>query len=195
VVEEIYAGPQGALVPEGIRALCCVQHAIAELGFIVVQIDGMGTSQPPAVKAFHDVLLEEPRRSGFPGPEEPGCEPLRRVSPWMDLTRVGLYGRKRRRTERAPGTAGSPASFSFRGRGRLADATTTGWTRSGGTSSGSDGPWMKRYKEIVQRGRRRQTAGKAAADRPGEVDTDVDPASTMQVVNALEKAGKISTSW
>jgi dipeptidyl aminopeptidase/acylaminoacyl peptidase len=42
VIEEIYAGPQGAFVPKEFGRLTR-QHALAELGFVVVQIDGMGT--------------------------------------------------------------------------------------------------------------------------------------------------------
>ena len=52
VIEQIYAGPQGAFVPKSF-GLQNRQHAIAELGFIVVQIDGMGTSHRS--KAFHDI--------------------------------------------------------------------------------------------------------------------------------------------
>ena len=40
------------------------QHAIAELGFVVVQIDGMGTSYRS--KAFHDVCWKNLGDSGFP---------------------------------------------------------------------------------------------------------------------------------
>ena len=52
VVEEIYAGPHGYFVPKewGRQQR---QHALAELGFIVVQMDGMGTNWRS--RAFHDV--------------------------------------------------------------------------------------------------------------------------------------------
>ena len=51
VVEEIYAGPHGYFVPKewGRQQR---QHAIAELGFVVVQIDGMGTNWRS--RAFHE---------------------------------------------------------------------------------------------------------------------------------------------
>ena len=52
VVENIYAGPHGSFVPKTFSAQAGMQ-AIAELGFVVVQIDGMGTSNRS--KAFHDV--------------------------------------------------------------------------------------------------------------------------------------------
>ena len=52
VVEYIYAGPQGSFVPKSFAAYNQMQ-SLAELGFVVVQIDGMGTSNRS--KAFHDV--------------------------------------------------------------------------------------------------------------------------------------------
>ena len=55
VVENIYAGPHGSFVPKTFSAQLGMQ-AIAELGFIVVQIDGMGTSNRS--KTF--------RRSAYP---------------------------------------------------------------------------------------------------------------------------------
>jgi len=53
VIEQIYAGPHGAFVPKSF-GLQTRQHGIAELGFILVQIDGMGTSHRS--KAFHDPI-------------------------------------------------------------------------------------------------------------------------------------------
>src|SRR5207244_1770364 len=52
VIENIYAGPQGSFVPKGFSTQLGMQ-TMAELGFIVVQIDGMGTANRS--KAFHDV--------------------------------------------------------------------------------------------------------------------------------------------
>ena len=64
VVEDIYAGPQGSFVPEGVPAVLRPQ-ALAELGFIVVQIDGMGTEPLQGVPRR---LLEEPGRRRLPRP-------------------------------------------------------------------------------------------------------------------------------
>ncbi|MCL8001032.1 S9 family peptidase, partial [Brucella sp. 21LCYQ03] len=44
VIEYIYAGPHSAFVPKSFFANPSGMHELAELGFIVVQIDGMGTS-------------------------------------------------------------------------------------------------------------------------------------------------------
>ena len=43
VIENIYAGPQGSFVPKSFAAFTAMQ-AQADIGFIVVQIDGMGTN-------------------------------------------------------------------------------------------------------------------------------------------------------
>ena len=63
VIENIYAGPQGSFVPKTFSAVSADQ-ALAELGFIVVQIDGMGTSNRS--KAFHDVAFKNLGDAGFP---------------------------------------------------------------------------------------------------------------------------------
>ena len=55
VIESIYAGPHGSFVPKTFSEYYGMQ-AVAELGFIVVQIDGMGTANRS--KAFHDVAFK-----------------------------------------------------------------------------------------------------------------------------------------
>ena len=63
VIEQIYAGPQGSFVPKtwgGGQRL----QSLAELGFVVVQIDGMGTNNRS--KAFHDVAWKNLGDAGFP---------------------------------------------------------------------------------------------------------------------------------
>src|SRR4051812_3008976 len=63
VIENIYAGPQGSFVPKSFSAYYGMQ-ALAELGFIVVQIDGMGTANRS--KAFHDVAWKNLGDAGLP---------------------------------------------------------------------------------------------------------------------------------
>ncbi len=88
VIEQIYAGPHGAHVPKSFSAFHKPQE-MAELGFITVQIDGMGTSNRS--KKFHDVCWQNLADSGF----------LDRILwikaatekyPYMDISRVGIYG-------------------------------------------------------------------------------------------------------
>ena len=63
VIENIYAGPQGSFVPKTFSTQAGMK-SLAELGFIVVQIDGMGTSNRS--KAFHDVAWQNLGDAGFP---------------------------------------------------------------------------------------------------------------------------------
>ena len=88
VIEKIYAGPHGAHVPKKFAAFHSAQ-AMAELGFIVVQIDGMGTSQRS--KAFHDVCWQNLADAGFPD-RILWIEAAAKAYPQLDLSRVGIYG-------------------------------------------------------------------------------------------------------
>src|SRR5690625_7701909 len=62
-IEYIYAGPQDHFVPKSFKAYNQMM-SLAETGFIVVQIDGMGTAQRS--KAFHDVAWRNLGDAGFP---------------------------------------------------------------------------------------------------------------------------------
>jgi hypothetical protein len=64
VIEYIYAGPHGFVRPEEFQWTSSRDAGLAELGFIVVQIDGMGTSNRS--KAFHDVAWKNLGDAGFP---------------------------------------------------------------------------------------------------------------------------------
>jgi dipeptidyl-peptidase 4 len=88
VVEQIYAGPQGAFVPKAFD-LQASKTELAELGFIVVQIDGMGTSHRS--KAFHDVCWKNLADSGFPD-RVLWIRAAADKYPEFDLQRVGIFG-------------------------------------------------------------------------------------------------------
>jgi dipeptidyl aminopeptidase/acylaminoacyl peptidase len=88
VIENIYAGPQGSFVPKSFGAFIAMQ-ATAELGFIVVQIDGMGTNNRS--KAFHDVAWKNLGDAGFPN-RILWHKAVAARYPYYDITRVGLYG-------------------------------------------------------------------------------------------------------
>jgi dipeptidyl aminopeptidase/acylaminoacyl peptidase len=88
VIEQIYAGPQGSYVPKSFSGGNRFS-SLTELGFIVVQIDGMGTANRS--KAFHDVCWHNLKDAGF----------LDRIKwikaagatySYMDLDRIGVYG-------------------------------------------------------------------------------------------------------
>ncbi len=88
VVESIYAGPHDAHVPKGFNPLPGVQR-LAELGFIVVQIDGMGTRNRG--KAFHDVCYKNIADAGFPD-RIAWMKALAQKYTYIDIERVGIYG-------------------------------------------------------------------------------------------------------
>ncbi|ETV85676.1 hypothetical protein, variant 2 [Aphanomyces astaci] len=90
VVEHIYAGPHGAHVPKAF-GLHLEMQQLAELGFAVVQVDGMGTAHRS--KAFHDVCFQNIRDAGFPD-RKLWLESLAVKFPSLDLSTggVGIYG-------------------------------------------------------------------------------------------------------
>ena len=183
VIEKIYAGPQGAFVPKSF-GLQSREHAIAELGFIIVQIDGMGTSYRS--KAFHDVCWKNLGDSGFPD-RIPWMKAAAIKYPYMDLTRVGIYG----------GSAGGQSTL----RALLAhgDFYKVGVADCGCHDNRMDKIWWNElwmgwpigphYEEQSNVTQAHKLQGKLLLT-VGELDRNVDPASTMQVVNALIKADK-----
>jgi dipeptidyl aminopeptidase/acylaminoacyl peptidase len=88
VIENIYAGPHDSFVPKGYRPFFNM-HRLAELGFIVVQIDGMGTNNRG--KAFHDVAWKNVADAGFPD-RILWMQALAKKMPQADITRVGVFG-------------------------------------------------------------------------------------------------------
>jgi len=183
VVEQIYAGPQGAFVPKGFRAMHGPQE-MAELGFIVVQIDGMGTSQRS--KRFQDVCWKNLGDAGLPD-RILWMKAAAAKHPEMDLSRVGVYG----------GSAGGQSAL----RALLAhgDFYKVAVADCGCHDNRMDKIWWNElwmgwpigphYAEQSNVTQAHRLEGKLLLI-VGELDHNVDPASTMQVVNALVKADK-----
>lgn len=183
VIEHIYAGPHSAYVPKAFVDSSTMQ-AIAELGFIVVQIDGMGTSHRS--KAFHDVAAKNIGDSGFPD-RILWMKAAARNYPYMDLNRVGIYG----------GSAGGQSST----RALLAfgDFYKVAVSDCGCHDNRMDKIWWnelwmgypigEHYAEQSNVTQAHRLQGKLLLI-VGEMDRNVDPTSTMQVVNALIKADK-----
>ncbi|HLZ86814.1 MAG TPA: DPP IV N-terminal domain-containing protein, partial [Puia sp.] len=84
VIENIYAGPQDAFVPKDFTGRYGEMQSIAQLGFIVVQIDGMGTANRS--KAFHDVCWKNIADAGFPDRIR-WIKALAAKYPYVDTTR------------------------------------------------------------------------------------------------------------
>jgi dipeptidyl aminopeptidase/acylaminoacyl peptidase len=88
IIENIYAGPHDSFVPKEFRHYGEMQ-SMAELGFIVVQIDGMGTYNRS--KAFHDVCWKNIADAGFPD-RIAWMKSLATKYAYVDSTKVGVYG-------------------------------------------------------------------------------------------------------
>ena len=135
VIENIYAGPHDHHVRKSFSAAPGEQK-MAELGFILVKIDGMGTNWRS--KAFHDVCWKNLGDSGFPD-RILWLKEAAAKYPEMDLSKgVGIYGvsaggQSSMRARSSPSATSTPSPRA------TAAATTTGWTRSGGTNCGCPG--------------------------------------------------------
>lgn len=183
IVEEIYAGPQGAFAPKDFDPLRRM-HQIAERGFIVVKLDGMGTNHRG--KAFHDVCWKNLKDAGFPD-RKLWIREAARTRPWMDLSRVGIYG----------GSAGGQNAM----RALLDhhDFYQVAVADCGCHDNRMDKIWWNEQwmgwpvDESYAKSSNSEDAAKLEGHLlliVGELDTNVDPASTTQVVAALQKAGK-----
>jgi dipeptidyl-peptidase 4 len=183
VIEHIYAGPHSAFVPKSFRAVHGMME-LAELGFIVVQIDGMGTSLRS--KKFHDVAWKNLRDAGFPD-RIAWMKAAAARYPEMDLTRVGIYG----------GSAGGQNSL--RGMLNHGDFYKVCVSDCGCHDNRMDKIWWNEQwmgwpvDESYERSSNVVDAHKLTGKLlliVGEIDRNVDPASTMQVASALVKANK-----
>jgi dipeptidyl-peptidase 4 len=90
VIDHVYPGPQtGSCGSRSFAAAHKDNEALAELGFIVVCIDGMGT--PGRSKSFHDALYGDLADNTIPD-QVAGIKELAAKYPWIDVDRVGIYG-------------------------------------------------------------------------------------------------------
>ncbi len=90
VLNYLYPGPQtGSVGSRSFRASRNDKQALAELGFIVVEVDAMGT--PGRSKSFHDAYYGNMGDNGLPD-QITAIRQLAERNPWMDLDRVGIWG-------------------------------------------------------------------------------------------------------
>jgi dipeptidyl aminopeptidase/acylaminoacyl peptidase len=183
VIEYIYAGPHGSFVPKDFSAYYNMQ-SIAELGFVVVQIDGMGTANRS--RAFHDVAWKNIGDAGFPD-RKLWHKAYASRNPWYDISRVGIFG----------GSAGGQNALG----GLLfhPDFYKVAVSFAGCHDNRMDKIWWNEqwmgypigpeYEASSNVVHAHKLQGQLLLVLP-ELDTNVDPSSTMQVVNALIKANK-----
>ena len=183
VIENIYAGPQGSFVPKSFSPYSGMQ-SLAELGFIVVQVDGMGTSNRS--KAFHDVCWKNLGDAGFPD-RILWHKAIAAKYPYYDISRVGIYGNSAGGQNALGGLLFHPEFYKvcFSSCGCHDNRMDKIWWNE---------QWMgwplgPEYAASSNVDNAYRLQGKLLLV-VGEMDQNVDPASTMQVVNALIKANK-----
>lgn len=184
IIEYIYSGPGDQYVPKSFTPWLYYLQNMAELGFIVVQVDAMTTSY--RTREFEEVCYKNLKDGGL----------LDRIAwikaaaekyPYMDIDRVGIYGC-------SAGGQNALAAVLWHG-----DFYKAAYAACGCHDNRMDKIWWNEqwmsypidssYVECSN------VENAYRLERPlmlvvGELDDNVDPASTMQVVNALEKAGK-----
>lgn len=182
VIEYIYAGPHSSFVPKTFRAYSSMQ-ALAELGFILVQIDGMGTSNRS--KAFHDVCWQNLADAGFPD-RILWMEEAAKEYPYMDISRVGIYGT-------SAGGQSSTGAVLFHPEFYDVAVSSCGCHDNRMDKIWWNEQWMGKIGPHYAASSNVDNAYKLKGNLfliVGEMDSNVDPASTMQVVDALIKADK-----
>jgi dipeptidyl aminopeptidase/acylaminoacyl peptidase len=90
IINYIYPGPQGGSVgSRSFQPSRGDQRALAELGFIVIAIDGMGN--PQRSKSFHDKWYGNMGDNTIPD-QVTGMQQLAQRHKWIDLSKAGIYG-------------------------------------------------------------------------------------------------------
>jgi dipeptidyl aminopeptidase/acylaminoacyl peptidase len=189
IVNYIYPGPQSGSV--GTRSFSPARgdnQALAELGFVVVAIDGMGT--PGRSKSFEDFYYGHMGDNTLPD-QVAGMQELARRYKFIDIDRAGIWGHS------GGGFASADAMF------RYPDFFKVGWSESGNHDQRVyEDDWGERYEGLLVR---TGTTDNYAAEANetyaknlkghlmlvhGLMDDNVPPYNTTLVVDALIKAGK-----
>lgn len=183
VVEYIYSGPHGSFVEKKFRATDRFTRLV-EMGFIVVTIDGMGTDDRS--KSFQDVAWRNLKDAGFPD-RELWIKAARKKYPYMDTDNMGIYGY-------SAGGQNALSALLFHN-----DFYKVAVSLAGCHDNRMDkiwwneqwmgwpvGPWYSENSNVDNAWR---LEGHLLLIN-GEIDDNVDPASTLQVVAELVKADK-----
>jgi len=190
IVNNIYPGPQGGSVGFwGFAPSRGDTQALAELGFVVVQIEGMGN--PLRSKKFHDFYYGNMGDNTLPD-QIAGMRELAQKYSWIDIERVGVYGHS------GGGYATADAMF------RYPDFFKVGISESGNHDNREyEDDWGERYQGLLVK----NTDGTSNYDDQanqnmaknlkghlllahGTMDDNVPPYNTLLVVDALIKANK-----
>jgi dipeptidyl-peptidase 4 len=183
ILERIYAGPQGYYTPKAFQPLAKLRQR-ANQGYIIVLMDGMGTNWRS--KAFHDVCYKNLKDAGLPD-RIAWIRKAAETRPWMDISRVGCYGS-------SAGGQNAAAAVLHHG-----DFYKAACASAGSHDNRMDKLWWNElwmghpvdesYRESsnVTHAHKLRSALMLVV---GELDTNVDPSSTLQLANSLIKADK-----
>ena len=189
IINYIYPGPQsGSVGPRSWNASRGDNQALAELGFIVVSIDGMGT--PGRSKAFRDAYYGRMGDNTLPD-QVAGMKQLAERYRFIDIDKVGIWGHS------GGGFATAGAMF------RFPDFFDVGISESGNHDNRNyEDDWGERYQGLlVKQGATDNYAEEANQTHAknlkgklflihGQMDDNVPPYNTQLVADALMKAGK-----
>ncbi|HLG38588.1 MAG TPA: DPP IV N-terminal domain-containing protein [Chitinophagaceae bacterium] len=189
VVDYIYPGPQGGSVGSWAFSASRGDHqSLAELGFVVVVIEGTGN--PDRSKSFHDMYYPNMSENTLPD-QVAGIRQLISRHPYMDTTRIGIWGHS------GGGFATAAAMF------RYPDFFKVGISESGNHDNRNyEDDWGERYIGLLTKSgggdnyeaQANQVYAKNLKGKlmlaHGLMDNNVPPYNTMLVVEALTKANK-----
>ena len=189
IIDYIYPGPQSGSV--GSRSFTPARgdhQAVAELGFIVVAIDGMGT--PGRSKAFADAYYGHMGDNTLPDQVAAITQLAQRYS-WIDIDRVGIWGHS------GGGFATAAAMFNY------PDFFKVGISESGNHDNRNyEDDWGERYQGLLvasgpsdnyQAEANQVSAGRLKGKlmlAHGGLDGNVPPYNTYLVADALARANK-----
>ena len=190
VIDNIYPGPQIGSVGGWSFKSGGDAFALAQLGFVVIQLDHLGT--PMRSKAFHDNYYANFIDNGLPD-HVAVIKELGARMPWLDLDRVGIFGHS------GGGFASADAMFRYPDFFKVAVSTSGNHDNRSYNIS-----WAEKYQGLLSRDSTRKTDNfEASANATyakslkgklylmtGDMDDNVHPAMTIQVADALIKANK-----
>lgn len=184
VIEYIYSGPGDQYVPKTFSSYNWWMTSLAELGFIVVQVDGMTTSFRS--KEFEEVCYKNLKDAGLPD-HIAWIKAAAQKYPYMDIDRVGIFGCSAGGQESTGAVLFHPEFYK------------AAYSACGCHDNRMDKIWWNElwmgYPVDESYSACSNVDSAHLLSRPlmlvvGELDDNVDPASTMQVANALIKANK-----
>ena len=191
IVEWVYPGPQVGSCGDTRRFTPSHRdmQSLAELGFVVVCVDGLGT--PNRSKSFHDALFGDLADNTIPD-QVAAVKQLAAKYPWIDGERVGIYGHS------GGGAATGAAMFHF------PDFFKVGISESGNHDNREyEDDWAEKWLGLLKKNPDGTTNYDNQANQNsaknlkghlllmhGTMDDNVPPNNTLLVVDALIKANK-----